>query len=120
MVFCDENSSVIEWSSEEVIVPYVSPIDGKFHRYFVDFYVKVKSTDEKTKVYLIEVKPKSQTKQPEPPKTKKTSKSKIAEMRNWIINNAKWSAARSLCEDKGWEFKILTEENLFSGSGEGL
>lgn len=117
MVFCDENSSVIEWSSEEVVVPYISPIDGKYHRYFVDFWVKVESSDGKFKIYLIEVKPKSQTKQPDPPKTKRTSKSKIIEMRNWIINNAKWAAAKSLCEDKGWEFKILTEDNLFSSQG---
>jgi len=117
MVFCDENSSVLEWSSEEVVVPYVSPIDGRIHRYFVDFWVKVESKDGSKKIYLIEVKPKSQTKKPNPPKTKRVSRSKLTEMRNWMINSAKWEAAREMCSDKGWEFKILTEDNLFSKNG---
>jgi len=117
MIFCDENSSVIEWSSEEVVVPYVSPIDGRMHRYFVDFWVKVQSKEGETKIFLIEVKPKAQTKQPETPTSKRVSKSKIIQMRNWLINSAKWAAARKVCEDKGWEFKLLTEDNLFSKSG---
>lgn len=114
MTFCDDTPSVIEWSSEEIVVPYISPLDGRRHRYFVDFWVKVKAKDDTVKEYLIEVKPKKQTKQPEPPKTKRVSKSKITEIRNWMVNSAKWAAARRVCEDKGWEFKILTEDNLFS------
>jgi hypothetical protein len=113
MIFCDENSSVVEWSSEEIVVPYISPVDGRRHRYFVDFWVKVQSKEGDIKEYLIEVKPKAQTKQPEPPKSKRVSKSKLIEMRNWMVNNAKWNAAREVCADKGWEFKILTEDNLF-------
>lgn len=114
MTFCDDTPSVIAWSSEEVVVPYISPIDGRRHRYFVDFWVKVKAKDDTVREYLIEVKPKAQTKQPEPPKSKRISKSKITEMRNWMVNNAKWAAAKRVCEDRGWEFKILTEDNLFS------
>ena len=116
MVFCDENSSVIQWSSEEVVVPYLSPIDGRMHRYFVDFWVKVASKDGE-KVFLIEVKPKAQTKKPEPPKTKRVPKSKITQIKNWMVNSAKWAAARKVCEDRGWEFKLLTEDNLFSKQG---
>jgi hypothetical protein len=118
MIFCDENSSVIQWSSEEVVVPYVSPIDGRVHRYFVDFWVRVQSKDGETKEYLIEVKPKAQTKKPSQPKTKRVSKSKVTEIRNWMINSAKWAAARKVCEDRGWEFKLLTEDNLFAKSGD--
>lgn len=114
MTFCDDTPSVIAWSSEEIVVPYISPIDGRKHRYFVDFWVKVKAKDDTVREYLIEVKPKAQTKQPEPPKSKRISKSKITEMRNWMVNNAKWAAAKRVCEDRGWEFKILTEDNLFS------
>ncbi len=43
MKWCDMNPSIIEWGSETVIVPYISPIDKKVHRYFVDFYIKVKN-----------------------------------------------------------------------------
>lgn len=117
MIFCDDNSSVLEWSSEEVVIPYMSPIDGRMHRYFVDFWIKLESKEGDTKECLIEVKPKAQTKKPEPPKTKRVSKSKITQMKNWLVNSAKWSAARKVCEDKGWEFKLLTEDNLFSKTG---
>ena len=27
MVYCDTNKSVIEWGSEEIIIPYLSPLD---------------------------------------------------------------------------------------------
>ena len=42
MVFCDLNENIIEWGSEEIAIPYRSPIDKKLHRYFPDFYVKLK------------------------------------------------------------------------------
>lgn len=113
MVFCDENDSVVEWSSEEVIVPYVSPVDGKRHRYFVDFWVLLRKPDNTTEECLIEVKPKKQTMKPEQPKTQKISKSKLFEIRNWMVNSAKWLAAENYCESRGWKFRILTEENIF-------
>ena len=59
MNWCDQNANVLEWSSEEIIIPYRGP-DGKPHRYFPDFYMKVKqsngtntdgSDDEGTKWY---------------------------------------------------------------------
>jgi len=116
MTFCDENDSVIEWSSEEVVVPYISPLDGRRHRYFVDFWVRLRKPDGSIQEELIEVKPKRQTIMPEQPTTKRTSKSKIFEMRNWLINSAKWAAAKDYCENRGWKFRILTEENIFGKS----
>jgi hypothetical protein len=47
------------------------------------------------------------------PTTKKVSKSKVYEIRNWMINSAKWSAAEDYCENRGWRFRILTEDNIF-------
>ena len=64
MVYCDKNDAIIEWGSEEVIVPYLSPMDGKIHRYFPDFYMKVRQADGSTKKFIVEVKPKAQTKEP--------------------------------------------------------
>ena len=46
MVYCDRNEKILEWGSEEFFVPYRSPLDGKMHRYFPDFYVKVKHQKE--------------------------------------------------------------------------
>jgi hypothetical protein len=62
---------------------------------------------------LIEVKPKRQTVKPEMPTTKRVPKSKVYEIRNWMINSAKWSAAEEYCENRGWRFRILTEDNIF-------
>ena len=40
MRYLDKHPHVTRWNSEEIIVPYRSPIDGKMHRYFPDFYVE--------------------------------------------------------------------------------
>lgn len=113
MTFCDENDSVLEWSSEEVVIPYISPIDGRRHRYFVDFWVRLKKPDGTNEECLIEVKPKRQTMKPEQPTSKRVSKSKLFDIRNWMVNSAKWAAAQDYCEDRGWKFRLLTEENIF-------
>ena len=42
MVYCDKNDNILEWASEEIAIPYRSPIDNRVHRYFPDFYMKVK------------------------------------------------------------------------------
>jgi hypothetical protein len=39
MIRLDEDPSIISWGSEEVVIPYRSPIDNRIHRYFVDFIV---------------------------------------------------------------------------------
>ena len=74
MVYCDNNNAVLEWGSEEVIIPYRSPWDGKIHRYFPDFYMKVKQSNGTTKKFIIEVKPKYQTKPPVSNPKRKTKK----------------------------------------------
>ena len=111
MVYCDKNDAIIEWGSEEVIVPYLSPMDGKIHRYFPDFYMKVRQADGSTKKFIIEVKPKSQCKQPIKNPKRRTTKW-FNEVKTFAINQAKWKYAREFCEDKGMEFKIFTEDHI--------
>ena len=111
MVYCDKNDAIIEWGSEEVIVPYLSPMDGKMHRYFPDFYMKVRQADGSTKKFIIEVKPKSQCKQPVKNPKRRTTKW-FNEVKTFAINQAKWKSAREFCEDKGMEFKIFTEDHI--------
>jgi len=111
MVYCDRNEKVIEWGSEEVIVPYRSPWDGKMHRYFPDFYMKVKQTNGTYKKFIIEVKPKAQCKEPNKTPKRKTRKW-YKEVQTWGINQAKWKSAIDYCENRGMEFKILTEDHL--------
>ena len=110
MVYCDRNDSILEWGSEEIIIPYRSPLDGRVHRYFPDFYVKVKQKNGSVKKMLIEVKPKSQCGPPKTPK-RKTPRF-VQEVRTWGVNKAKWEAAIEYCNDRKMEFKILTEDHL--------
>jgi hypothetical protein len=110
MKWCDDSKSVIEWGSETVIIPYVSPIDNKVHRYFVDFYIKIVNKNNMVEKYLIEIKPEKFTKPPEIPK-KKTKKF-IDEVFQYGVNDAKWKAAFEYCADRRMKFIILTEKDL--------
>ena len=110
MVYCDTNDKILEWGSEEIIIPYISPWDGKVHRYFPDFYIKVKQSSGNIKKFIIEVKPKKQTRPPKPVERK--TKRWIKEVRTFGINEAKWKHATKWCKDNDMEFKILTEEEL--------
>lgn len=105
MLWCDQTPSVTEWGSEEIIIPYTSPVDGKRHRYYPDFYVKVKG-----KKYVVEVKPSKQTK--EPKRQKKVTKRYFNEVVTWSVNQAKWKAATEFCKDYGMEFMLITEKEL--------
>ena len=113
MVFCDNNESVISWGSEELVVPYRSPIDNRMHRYYIDFVVKYKNNKGFSETRLIEVKPQKQCVPPEKPK--KITKAFLNEMKRYGINNAKWKAAKEFAENRGWKFQILTEKELFTG-----
>ena len=110
MVYCDKNTNVLEWGSEEIALPYRSPVDNKIHRYFPDFYIKVRESTGQIKKYLIEVKPKRQTKPPT--KQKRQTKKYIYEVTEYAKNQAKWEAANQFCLDRRWQFKIITEDEL--------
>jgi len=109
-IWCDKNDAVLKWNSEETIVPYVCPTDGRAHRYFIDFRIQVRNKDGLLKTYLIEIKPDSQTRPPKPPKRK--TKHFITEVKTWAKNEAKWKAATRFAEDRGWDFMIITEKHL--------
>ena len=108
--WCDINESILEWGSEEFWIPYLSPIDNRTHRYFPHFIIKVKESTGVIKTYVIEVKPKRQTKPPI--KKKRVSKSYLYEMKTYSVNQAKWKAADEWCKDRKIEFKIITENEL--------
>ena len=110
MVYCDKNQNILEWASEEIAIPYRSPIDNRVHRYFPDFYMKVKETNGKIKNYVIEVKPAKQTKPPAKPK--RQTKGNIREAYEYARNQAKWKMAKEYCADRQWEFKVVTEKEL--------
>ena len=110
MVYCDKNTKILEWGSEEIALPYISPHDSRVHRYFPDLYIKVQENTGKIKRYLIEVKPLKQTTKPKRPK--RQTKGYIREAFEYARNQAKWKAAREYCADRMWEFKVITEKEL--------
>lgn len=110
MMYFDDNPSVISWASEEFSIPYVSPVDRNWHRYFPDFIVKAKGKDGKIKTIVIEVKPYAQTIPPS--YGQKPSRRYLNEIMTWGVNEAKWEAAKEFCLDRGWEFQIITEKDL--------
>lgn len=108
MLWADNNPNVLKWNSEEMIVNYISPIDNRQHRYFVDFVIMVKTRNNEIKKYVVEIKPSAQT---EKPKTK-NKKRLLEESMTYAVNQAKWEAAHAFCQKRGMEFIVLTEKHL--------
>ena len=111
MKYCDTNENILSWSSEEAITPYYDPTTNKVRRYFPDFYIKVKENNGKIKKMIIEIKPYKQCIEPKVQKRK--TKGYIYEVVEYAKNQAKWNAAKEWCLDRGYEFKVLTENELF-------
>lgn len=110
MSYLDNHPDVMEWSSEELAIPYLSPIDGKYHRYFPDFIVKRKDVHGKIETVMVEIKPHKQTMPPV--KQKRITKKYITEVQTWGINSSKWEAAEKYCKQRGWLFMKLTEKEI--------
>lgn len=106
----DENPNVLQWASEEIVVPYYDPTTRKHRRYFPDFIVRAKRKDGSIVTMMLEVKPKAQT--IEPKVQSKKTKRYITEVTTWATNQAKWKAAQEFCLDRQWEFKLITEDEL--------
>lgn len=110
MQWADRNPNVLEWGSENIIVPYISPVDGRAHRYYVDNFVVIREGNN-IKRYLVEIKPYGQTQPPKPSKRKKPA-TVLYEQTQWVINQAKWEAAREFARKHSAEFIIITEKHL--------
>ena len=109
MKYLDENDGVVWWVSEEMNVKYISPVDGRVHRYFPDFVVKVRRKDNSSTIFMLEVKPEAQTKLRQP---KRVTKQYINEAATYAVNQAKWKYAEEFCKDHGWVFRVVTEKDL--------
>ena len=111
MKWSDSSEKIFQWSSEEVVIPYISPIDNKRHRYFPDFLIQTAKG-----WFLIEVKPQVQSKPPKKLLVEKLDTKRkrryLRSVRQWVVNEAKWIAAKKVCEIEGWEFQIMTEKQL--------
>ena len=104
--WCESNSRVKSWNSEEVVIPYKCKTDNRIHRYFIDLFIEMDNGE----CILVEIKPKKQTNPPKTPKRK--TKKYINEVVSFVKNQSKWEAANAFAEHKGWKFQIWTEETL--------
>lgn len=104
--WCDETTDIIQWASEEVVIPYVYDVDKKYHRYFMDLRI----TFSNGKTILVEIKPEKETKPPA--FNGKRTKGYISEGLTYVKNMNKWSAAQNYAADRGWGFEIWTENKL--------
>lgn len=109
--FLDNNPNIIEWSSEEIAIPYIKPTDGRVHRYYPDYWIKYRNKSGQLVQELIEVKPKSQVKPPK--RIGKRKKQQLQENITYAINLAKWKSATEFCNKYGMKFRLVTENQLF-------
>ena len=93
MLYCDKSVNILEWDSESIHIPYISPKDDKWHNYYPDFYIKYRDMSGQVIVALIEIKPYFQKK--------------------WDVNVAKWDACQKYCDEQNMDFRVLTERELF-------
>ena len=111
MVYFDQNPNVLKWASEELIIPYKSALDGRWHRYYPDFVIQVNNKHNVKETIVVEVKPYKETREPTPQKN--LTKKYLYEVKTWSINKSKWNYAIEYCKDRNWKFMILTEKELF-------
>lgn len=106
MRFCDMNENVTKWASEAVRIPYRNPLSGKYTIYVPDFFIVYTDKKGKDHVELIEVKPANQTFK------EQLGRSRSNQM-HYVVNQAKWQAARAYCKQKGITFRIINEGDIF-------
>ena len=110
--FCqwlDYNKDVLEWSSEGHVIPYFDGTCGRKRRYYPDFYALFRNN----KRFIIEVKPEKDLRMPK--KKNKSPKTMAIREHTFLVNQAKFKAAKAYCKKLGMEFVIITEKHLFRG-----
>jgi hypothetical protein len=117
--WCDHNTDVISWMSEPFSIQYFSILDNKFHKYFPDFYIKLRKVTTEGEVietYVVEVKPKAQLQKPKEPK-RKTAKAMLSYKyiyEQYVKNLCKSDALQKAALQQNFKVMFITEDsNLF-------
>lgn len=110
----DKNPNILKWGSEIVPIPYFSTIDNKTRRYFPDVLVKYKNKDGDVITDLIEIKPFKETLPPIKSGGKNSKKRYITECLTYRKNQDKWDSAKKWCEKHGYNFRLMTENEIFA------
>lgn len=111
MRWCDDNPNIKRWQSEERAIWYDNPITKRKARYFPDFIVEYERRDGIVVQEMVEIKPARQVEGP-PVNPKRRTKAWAAACMTYAQNQSKWKAARRWCEDRGMNFRIVTEKEL--------
>lgn len=111
--WADRNKNILKWGAEVVVVPYYNEVKGRKARYIVDVYLEYLDKEGNLQKDLVEIKPYNQTL---PPKRGKKRKDVYDhEVLTWIQNNCKWKEAQKYASERGWNFRIITENSIFKG-----
>ena len=111
MVYFDKRDEILWWSSEEKCLWYYDPVTKKNRRYFPDFIIHFKDRNGIHKTQMLEVKPQHQVDGP-PVNPKRRTKGWVNAVKTYITNQAKWENAAKICEDRGWDFRLITEDTV--------
>jgi hypothetical protein len=111
MKYLDHTPSIVMWNSERIAIPYINPITKKKAKYYPDFFMKVLDKDKNIINYIIEIKPDKETRPPN--QNIKNQKTLIYETKQWMVNVEKWKAAMKYCKLRDYQFKIITEKQLY-------
>lgn len=109
--WCDNNDNILRWGSETIAVPYFDPVKRKQRRYFPDFTILLRDVNGNINKYIVEIKPYKETILPI--KGNKKENTYLYEFYTYQTNVAKWKSAVAFCKKYGFEFKILTEKDIF-------
>jgi hypothetical protein len=112
MEYCDTHADILQWASEELTVPYYFTGDSKWHRYYPDFIINVRTKADEKQTWMVEIKPSAQVQSPVN-KRYANKRRQIRETIEYAKNQAKWTAAKSFCSNKGWKFVVITEKELY-------
>lgn len=106
----DYNDKVLSWSSEGHRIKYFDPTSGKTRTYYPDYYAMF----DNRKKFIIEVKPLKDMRMPKN-KGKKSQKTMLMREHTYLVNQAKFKAAKAYCKKLRYEFVVITEKDLFRG-----
>jgi len=130
--WCDFSPSILKFSSEPIRVPYRDPTStleecAKFglnpkdprnmkeRGYNVDFWMQLQKPDGSIEKMFIEIKPKNKLIKPVPPSKDaplKLQKKFVLEAKEYLVNEAKWTAMNEYCKKIGASFYVFTEDTL--------
>jgi hypothetical protein len=120
MLFFDAHHSVVGWMSEGLPtnhvhtglngIPYRNPFTGRWTFYVPDFFIISINNQKQKTMQVIEVKPFDEV---PPAMTGFTGKVNEMKQARQMLNAAKYAAAMQYCAARGWQFRVMTEKDMF-------